>query len=298
MIDRGFSPTFGIVLAAVTLAACQPSDAHVVRVTASDYAFQVPDSIPSGWSTFRMENQGEEHHFLLLNRLPDGKTFQDYHRDVAAPFDSVWHVLKTGAADKAEAGALLGRLLPDWYASVRPMGGPGLVAPGGVAWATMELDPGTYVIECYVKAKDGTFHTSLGMLQQITVTNESSGASPPEADIEVTLSNYEIAIEGELTQGEHTVAVHFAEHPVVGLGNDVHVVRLEAGTDLDEVVSWMDWMNVDGLRAPAPARFVGGTQEMPVGYTAYFTIELLPGRYAWISEAPAALGMVKEFTVR
>lgn len=298
MIDRRFFPTFGIVLAAVTLVACQPSDAHVVQVTARDYAFQVPDSIPSGWSTFRMENRGEEHHFLLLNRLPDGKTFQDYRREVVAPFDSVWHVLKTGAADKAEAGELLGRLLPDWYGSVRPMGGPGLVAPGEVAWATMELDPGTYVMECYVKTTDGTFHTSLGMQRLITVTGESSGASAPDADIEITLSNFQIAVEGEVTPGEHTVAVHFEEHPEFGLGNDVHVVRLEAGTDLDEVVRWMDWMNVDGLRAPAPARFVGGTQEMPVGYTAYFTIELLPGRYAWISEVTAADGMVKEFTVR
>ena len=152
-------------------------------------------------------------------------------------------------------------------------------------------------MECYIKTADGIFHSSLGMQRPITVTSESSGASPPESDIEVTLSNYEIAIEGELTQGEHTVAVHFAEQPAVGLGNDVHVVRLETGTNLDEVVRWMDWMNVDGLRAPAPARFVGGTQEMPVGYTAYFTIELLPGRCAWISEAPAANGMVQGFTV-
>ena len=43
---------------------------------------------------------------------------------------------------------------------------------------------------------------------------------------------------------------------------------------------------------------VTGTQEMPVGHTAYFTVELESGRYAWISESTAALGMVKEFTVK
>lgn len=314
MIERRFSPRLGIVLAAATLATCQPvdrdqgknsasevgrssSEAYVVRVTARDYTFQVPDSIPSGWITFRMENQGKEAHFLLLNRLPDGKTFEAYRREVVAPFDTVWHALKTGSADKAQAGEMLGRLLPDWYASVRQMGGPGLVAPGGVTRTTVKLDPGTYVIECYVKTRDGTFHTSLGMQQQIIVTRESSNASAPEADIEVTLSNYEIVTEGEMTLGEHTVSVHFEEHPAVGLGNDVHLVRLETGTDLDEVVKWMDWMNVYGLRAPAPARFVGGTQEMPVGHTAYFTVGLVSGRYAWISEGTAAEGMVKEFTV-
>ncbi len=93
------------------------------------------------------------------------------------------------------------------------------------------------------------------------------------------------------------MAVHFDEHPAAGLGNDVHVVRLEPDTDLDPVMEWMDWLNLNGLRAPAPARFVGGAQEMPVGHTAYFTVELEPGRYAWITETAAARGMVKEFTV-
>jgi hypothetical protein len=93
----------------------------------------------------------------------------------------------------------------------------------------------------------------LGMARQLTVTSDPSGASAPEADLEITLSNLELAIEGKVTGGDQTVAVYFEEHPEFGLGNDVHVVRLEDATDLDDVVSWMDWMNVDGLREPAPA---------------------------------------------
>ena len=177
------------------------------------------------------------------------------------------------------------------------MGGPGLLAPGRAVRTTAKLDPGNYVMECYVKTADGTFHTSLGVAQPITVTEANSGGSPPLADIQITLSNFVISVEGEATPGEHTVAVHFEEHPEFGLGNDVHLVRLDDGMSLDEVVPWMDWMNLDGLREPAPATFLGGTQEMPVGHTAYFTVELEPGRYAWISESTAAQGMVKEFTV-
>ena len=131
----------------------------------------------------------------------------------------------------------------------------------------------------------------------ITVTGVPPGGSAPDEGLEITLSNFQIAVEGEVTPGEHTVAVHFEEHPEFGPGNDVHVVRLDDGVSVDEIVPWMDWMNVDGLREPAPAVFVGGTQEMPVGYTAYFTVELEPCRYAWISESTAGLGMVKEFTV-
>jgi hypothetical protein len=36
---------------------------------------------------------------------------------------------------------------------------------------------------------------------------------------------------------------------------------------------------------------------MPSGYTAFFTVDLEPGRYAWIAESGASLGMVGEFSV-
>jgi hypothetical protein len=315
VIARRHYLALGTALAAASLTACQPADdgqpadassvaatespstAHVVEVTARDYAFDGPDEIPSGWTTFRLKNEGKEHHFLFLSRLPEGRTFEDYVAEVALPFDSVWHQLNAGAIDKAEAGAMLGRLLPAWYGSVAPMGGPGLVAAGGVAQTSVKLEPGTYVMECYVKTPDGKFHAVLGMARTLTVTGDPSGAPEPEADLALTLSNFELAVEGYVTAGEQTVAVHFQEHPEFGLGNDVHVVRLDDDTDMDEVIAWMDWMNVQGLREPAPAAFVGGTHEMPVGHTAYFTVDLAPGRYAWIAESAADKGMIREFAI-
>jgi hypothetical protein len=291
----------GTTLGAAGLASCQPADrapeADVVEVTARDYSFEVAAEIPSGWTTFRMKNEGNEHHFFLLNRLPEGKTFEDYVGEVGVAFETAWDSLRTSAMDKAEAGQLLGSLLPAWYPSVQAMGGVGLVAPGGVAQTSLNLDPGSYVMECYVKTRDGIFHTSLGMTRPFTVTRELSGASAPKADIEVVLSNYEIAIEGETTPGEHTVAVRFEEHPEFGLGNDVHLARLKDQVEIGEVAQWMDWMELSGLRAPAPAEFLGGAQEMPVGHSAYFTVNLEPGRYGWITEASADKGMFKEFTV-
>jgi len=305
----------GVVLAAAGLAACQPADrgqsaeegsgdleepssaSYVVEYAARDYVFVGPAEVPSGWVTIRMANEGLEHHFVFLTLLPEGKTIEDYVSDVGMPFDSVWHQLRSGAVDKAGAGVMLGELLPEWYADAASMGGPGLVAPGGVGQATMRLAPGNYVMECYVKTADGEFHVALGMAMPLTVTAEDSGALPPTPDLIITLFNSLIEVEGSPAAGQQTVAVHFDEHPQYGPGNDVHVVRLDEETELDEVVQWMDWMNVDGLRAPAPATFVGGIHEMPAGYTAYFTIDLTPGHYAWIAESGAALGMVEEFTV-
>jgi hypothetical protein len=297
-------------LFATAFLACQASETEVVgdgaelaapaaegpvEVVARDYAFTAPDSIPSGWTTFRMVNEGNEPHFFLLNRLPDGKTIEDYGAEVGAPFDSVWNALASGAVNKAEAGAMLGRLLPSWYADVEQVGGIGLLAPGLTALATTRLEPGSYVMECYVKTGDGTFHSALGMVLPITVSTEVSSQEAPAPDLSITLTNDELSVEGEPSAGEQTVAVHFREHPVAGLGNDVHLVRLD-GTSIEKIVPWMDWMNVDGLRAPAPAPFVGGTQEMPVGETAYFQAILEPGHYAWISET-AAERLVQEFSI-
>jgi hypothetical protein len=297
-------------LLAVGLLACQAGETEVadeaaepsatpaagsVEVVADDYSFLAPDTIPSGWTTFRMVNQGAEPHFFLLNRLPEGRTIEDYGTDVGAAFDSVWSGLEGGSIGKAEAGAMLGRLLPAWYADVQLMGGVGLLAPGRTAETTARLEPGSYVMECYVKTAEGRFHSELGMVLPITVSTEVSDREAPAPDLSITLTNAELAVEGEPSAGEQTVAVHFEEHPEVGLGNDVHLVRLD-GTTVEEVVPWMDWMNVDGLRAPAPAPFLGGTQEMPVGETSYFQAILEPGRYAWISET-AAERLVREFSI-
>jgi len=310
-LHRAVAIVFAVSVCA--LAACQTGDqdqtaeataesavepsSYVAEYVARDYAFVGPTELPSGWVTIRMANEGLEHHFVFLTLLPEGKTIRDYVADVGENFGSVWEQLQSGAVDKAGAGAMLGELLPEWYASAVSMGGPGLVAPGRVGQATMRLAPGNYVIEGYVKTADGKFHVSLGMAMPLTVTEEDSGANPPQADIEITLFNHGMTIEGAPTAGRQTVAVNFDEQPEYGLGNDVHVVRLEEETDLDEVVNWMDWMNVDGLRAPSPAAFVGGIHEMPAGFTAFFTVDLDPGRYAWIAESGAAPGMVEEFTI-
>jgi hypothetical protein len=111
----------------------------------------------------------------------------------------------------------------------------------------------------------------------------------------MTLANYEITIDGVLTAGEHTIRVDVVDDPEGLLKHDIHLVRLSAGTTADDVVAWMDWL--DALMAPAPAEFLGGAEDMPAGSTAFITVSLAPGTYAWISESYGGQGMAKEFTV-
>lgn len=266
--------------AADTTAAAAPP---VVDVTAVDYAFQAPAELASGWTTFRFANEGAEEHFMSLWKLPEGKTLEDYIAEVAPAYGQSYAVLVEGGT-KEEAGAALGGALPEWYGSVVPMGGPGLLSPGRAGETTVRLEPGTYVMECYVKTPEGRFHSELGMIGQLTVTADSTGAEEPTGDADVVLTNTDVRAPASLGVGRHTVGVRFQEQPEVGLGNDIHLVRLEEGTDPAALAAWMDWMNLDGLRAPAPAEFLGGAQEGPAGDAAYFSFEVEPGRYAWVAE--------------
>jgi len=54
--------------------------------------------------------------------------------------------------------------------------------------------------------------------------------------VEITLSNLEMAIDGELTPGRHTVVVHLKEKPEEGFPRNVHTARLESGVEVEEIV--------------------------------------------------------------
>lgn len=166
------------------------------------------------------------------------------------------------------------------FGSAQRTGGPALLAPGDVSEVTLYLAPGEYFMECYMKTPEGEFHAMEGMVRPFTVTPESAGASPPVADVEITLTNAGVVAPDRIAPGRRTVAVHFAEQPATGGKHDLHLARLGGGTEIAEIVPSMDWMEVQGLRNPAPATFVGGTQEMPAGSTVYATVDLEPGRYA------------------
>ncbi len=63
-------------------------DVGVIDVMVEDYSFLAPPTMRSGWTTFRMTNEGEEPHFMLLYRLPEGTTFDDYTAQLSQPFQA------------------------------------------------------------------------------------------------------------------------------------------------------------------------------------------------------------------
>lgn len=270
---------------------------NVVEVSAEDYAFRVPTELPSGWTTLRFTNEGEEHHFMYLARLPDERTFDEYVTQVMVPFDEGWRAIRDGEVGPDEGVGRIMEALPEWFGEIEPSGGPGLVMPGGTAEATMYLSPGEYIIECYMKTDEGEFHAIEGMSDPITVTAGGPEGAPPTADVRLTLASSGLQVDGTPRAGRQTFEVHYADHPEGTFGHDVELARLDEDGTVDEIVTWLNWIDIPGLMEPAPATFHGGINQMAVGSTAYFTADLEPGRYLFVSEYTGAMGVLQEFTV-
>lgn len=274
---------------------------NVVEVVTRVMDLEVVPKISSGWTTFRYRNESNETHFFVLEKLPEGKTLEDSKAEVVPVFKEGMDLLNVG---KTEEGFAAFNRLPAWFFEVVFSGGVGLVSPKGIAEITVNMDPGIYVMECYVKMPNGEFHSAHGMVAQLEVTDTKNGNMHPKSDVDVSISSAEgINIKNKISAGDHIIAVHFEDQKAHEhfLGHDVHLVRLDAEANLDNLNSWMNWADSTAFKTPSPngVTFLGGIQEMPAGSTGYFNENLSPGNYALIAEVPDPMGknMLKTFEV-
>ncbi len=115
-------------------------------VTARDYEFVGVERLSSGAQTVRVHNQGALEHNWGIFGLRPGKTAQDLATFLAAEGPPSGPPPFTGT--------------------------PGLVGvlpPGGEATRTLELQPGTYALVCFVRDPDGRAHFQKGMVREFTI---------------------------------------------------------------------------------------------------------------------------------
>ncbi len=275
-----------------------PDPANLVEVTTTGMNFILPDTIASGWTSFRYTNKSSWEHFILIDKLPmvEGKQKNyDEFKEIAPVFAAAIDLINKG---NAEEGFAEFSNLPSWFPEIIFSGGVGIISPGETAQTTVHLEPGTYAIECYIKT-DGKFHP---MTKPLIVTNSTANEVAPTPTLKLSISKESgIEMHENPVAGLQTIAIHFTDQQPHEhfLGHDVHLVKLESTDDLEELDSWMDWSTVSGLNTPAPVKFIGGTQEMPEGNTAYITVDLEPGNYAWVAEVPnpKSKNMLKTFSV-
>ena len=252
---------------------------NIVEIIALDYAFDAPDEIPSGWTTFHFTNEGDEEHFFVPLLLDEGWTFEDYMEGVLPPVNDAWIAHREGHIGQEEALEQVFGMFEEGEIEVgyEYRGGSGIVAPGLSTEVMLYMEPGTYVLECYIKAEDGEFHLMEGMVRELVVSGHKSEAQPPEADIEIIFADGSIEMNGDLAAGRLTFSVTADQEY-----DNVHIAKIDGDADLREVAEWMDWFAVNGLRHPAPASFIGGMHALQPGTTGYFTVDLEPGRYLFV----------------
>jgi hypothetical protein len=119
-----------------------------VQVVARDYAFEAPDTLPSGEVSFELENRGAHDHELVIGRLRPGVT----GRDIVAAHQRGLTLRQLPQAYLAEgaAGALLAQ--------------PGTRSP---ARLVVRLERGhAYVLFCQLRDSAGApQHAVLGMFR-------------------------------------------------------------------------------------------------------------------------------------
>lgn len=247
--------------------------ANVVTITASDFAFQAPASIPAGLTTINLVNRGPELHHVQLVKIAEGHTVQE---------------LMEGMKHAAEGPP------PPWATFV---GGPNTPVPGGQAQATVELAPGSYALVCFIPSSDGVLHVMKGMVKPLTVTPSSSQARAAAPDARVTLHDYSYEITPEIAAGKRTLRVENA----AAQPHELILVRLAPGKSAADMVEW-----VTKMQGPPPGEPIGGTTFLSRGASNDVTADFTAGEYALLCMVPdagdgkphVAHGMVRQITVR
>ena len=251
-----------------------PGPPAAVRVTASEYAFQMPDTLTAGPTTFTLANTGVELHHLQLVKLEEGKTVADFA------------ALEPGAPP------------PAWMVM---LGGPNPVVGGREITNTVDLAPGNYVAICFIPSPppgDLKPHVAKGMIRPFTVVPATDTRTMPEAHFTITLKDYDYDLSAPLPAGTHDIKVVNAgpqEHEVV-------MMKLAPGKKPQDMVDWF----FSGSKEPPPADPVGGTAGLSVNKEAVISVNLTPGEYAlycFVEDAKDKKmhiehGMMKQFTVQ
>ena len=177
-----------------------PDPPGLVQVKAVGLTLEAPDEIPSGWTTFRLSNETDMIHFGYIYRVPEGIGLAD-HKEVAAVFQNFMDDFNEKPRSAPDAGVEI----PEWFSKIVINGGPGLISPRKIAETTVFVEPGTYMIECYVKTA-GVFHSynpspdGHGMVHEFTVTEESNTAQAPMPTINISVSGETgLNVSGDLT---------------------------------------------------------------------------------------------------
>jgi hypothetical protein len=210
-----------------------------VRVEGTEYAYVMPDTVDGGVVRMEFASVGTQPHEYAMGRLLPGKTLADFRRELS---------------DGDESGP----------ASSTDVGGVPLLSAGRQVTITRALEPGTYVLVCFVPAPDGKTHFQHGMVRTFEVEGDS-GADLPDADGTIVAEDdrYEVP---ELEAGTRTIELRNA----ASSEREFNLVRIKPGKTLGDAETWFR----AGQKGTAPLDFLGAMQSIPSATSVFLTVDL------------------------
>lgn len=250
-------------------------------ISAKDYGFELPDSIPAGYTEITLRNQSSEEHHAMFMRLHPGVTTKEF----------------LGAAENEGPGAL--------FALSSSAGGPGSVGRGEVSTVIVDLTPGEYVLICMVPDAHDMPHYKMGMMAPLAVTGVAGSGAGPTAETTVDLVDFSFDhLPGRVRAGKHV-------WKVMDSGTQLHemvLYRLAAGVSFEQAKALL--MAPPGSAPAAPAASapfiaVAGVAPMSPGAVNWAVLDLKDGDYfanCYIPDTKTGkphfdLGMIAPFTV-
>ncbi len=222
----------------------------------------------------RLANEGQELHHQQLIKLPEGTSSDD----LLAAFAQ-------GPGSPPPPG-------------IESAAGVSVLAPGGSGTATLNLQPGNYVMLCFVPNAEGVPHFALGMAATLTVT-EATGplAAELDSDLTVDMSDFAYSLSEPITAGVRTIRVTNRG----AQDHEAFLVQLASGATVMDFMAPFE----PGAEGPPPGLPLGEFQSIANGGSGFFTADFAPGNFALVcfvedvnTDAPhAVLGMIEEFTI-
>lgn len=263
-----------------------------LTITAKDYQFELPATVPGGYTQVTLKNQGPDTHHAMFMRLNEGKTVDDFK----------------AAAKLPDFGAL--------FAVSSSAGGPGSIDAGQESTVILNLQTGTYVVVCVIPDEDGMPHYQMGMLSPLEVTEVLTAGTEPTAETTVDLIEFSFEnLPAELAAGKHIWKVTDTGKQLHELG----ICQLSPGVTFDQVKAMLSApppaSPVAGQASSSPAAtpvmsgppfvVMAGVAPMSPGETNWAMLDFVAGDYFAICFVPDTktgaphfmLGMLMPFTV-
>ncbi|HEV7127058.1 MAG TPA: hypothetical protein VGN32_06420 [Ktedonobacterales bacterium] len=278
-----------LALLLLVLAGCGPSTqasgagagpsnaaAHLpsVTITAHDFSFDMPSTIPAGLVHITFVNQGDAVHQAQFFHLLPGVT--------AAQFIAA---LKQGGPASTRSYGV-------------PFGGADETAAGHTVQVIDQIAPGDYVAACLVfDPVMHMFHYSMGMLASFTATASSPASTALADDGTIVLLNMSVVVPATLSKpGLRTFKV-------INDGPGVHaldILQLAPGKTAQDAQNYLS-----APSGPPPYILLGGMGGLAPTAQGWIITQLRPGDYVAaclvvdpVTHLPhAAMGMLAGFTV-